>query len=221
MPTSFNQIYSRYRGYFSDILALYRQKPDLKRFLELFLSLAAVTVFSLFAIKPTVITIVGLVKEIKAKENTILLMDIKINNLKTAQNVYYQNKAAIEILNSAIPDSPAPDLAARQIEAIVANSSVYPDNISYSSATIKGKDDLKRSKAETEGLPEKAKAVTVSLGGKGEFDPIKNLISNLENARRPFKIDTATVSKNTLLKEGEESNLVFSISGRIPYYSNE
>lgn len=219
MQTSFKQIYSRYRGYFLNIISLYGKKPDVKKFLELFLNLIAVSVFSLFAIKPTIATIIGLIKEIKAKEDTISVMDEKIANLKNAQNLYYQNKVAIDILNLAIPTSPAPDLIARQIEAVTKINSISPNAITFSSTVIKGGDSAKKNKEETAGLPPKTRAIIVSLSGKSSYDTIKSFVTNLENMRRPFIVDSLSISKKTIVKEGDTGELSFSIIGRVPYYS--
>ena len=218
MQMSFKLVYSRYKSYFLDIVSLYKQKPDFKKYLELFLSLIAVAVFSFFAIKPTMITIINLTKEIKAKEDTLEKMDEKIENLKNAQNVFYQQKSAIDILNMAIPSSPSLETAIRQIETSINTNTITPGNITYSSVTIKGADQIKRSKEETQGLPDKTKVIVITLGGKGTYESIKGFLSNMENMRRPLKIDSFSVSQKALLKTEVSSELSFSLMGRVPYY---
>lgn len=220
MQTSFKQLYSRYRQYFMNILVLYGKRSDFKRFLELILNLVAVSIFSIFAIKPTAATIIALTKEIKAKEDTIAVMDEKIVNLKNAQNIYYQNKSAIDILNQAIPTLPSPDLTARQIEGIAKLNSLMPSSITFSSSVLKGTDDTKRGRDEFASLPAKTKAITISMSGKSSYESIVSFVVNLEFMRRPFKIDVLNISKKNISKDEEQGELTFSINGRVPYYSN-
>jgi len=64
----------------------YNEKPALRAYMELFLTLLAISLFGLFAIRPTVKTIGNLIKEIEAKNETLKIMDEKINNLNIAKD---------------------------------------------------------------------------------------------------------------------------------------
>jgi hypothetical protein len=219
MQTSFKLVYTRYKGYFLNIVNLYQQKPDIKKFLELLLSFVAVAVFAFFAIKPTVITIIGLTKEIQAKEDTLAKMDEKIENLKSAQNLYYQNKSLIDILNMAIPNLPAPELAIRQIESSISANGINPGSATFSTATIKGPETVNKARGENQGLPKNTKAIGITYVGKGLYESLKGFFANLENMRRPVIIDSLTISQKTVSKDGTPGELTFSLTGKIPYYS--
>ena len=71
MEKGWKRDYSRYKEFFLNIWRVYNTKPSLKIYLELILSLSTVAVFAVFAIKPTVLTIIELNKEISSKEETI------------------------------------------------------------------------------------------------------------------------------------------------------
>jgi hypothetical protein len=60
MALGWRQGYSRYRAYFLNIYNLYKQRPDLRMFLEILLSLGAIAIFAAFAVRPTALTIVQL-----------------------------------------------------------------------------------------------------------------------------------------------------------------
>ena len=222
MQLPFKQLYARYHGYFVSALATYSQKPNLKKYLELFLSLGTVSLFSIFAIKPTSITIISLVKEIQAKEQTIKTMDTKIENLKIAQNVYYQQKENLDLLDLALPSNPAPETFARQLEVVSYLNSISINNLSFSETVLKGQDNLIRSKEEKEGLPAKILPTIISFNGKGEYGPINDFITNLENLRRFFKVDTVNISLKKSTKDDSDPNmLLLSLSGRLLYFSQE
>ena len=54
---------NRYLNFFLNIYSLYNEKVSLRKFVELLLTLGAIVVFSVFAIKPTSITIIGLPRQ--------------------------------------------------------------------------------------------------------------------------------------------------------------
>src|SRR5687768_1922307 len=108
MALGWRDQYTRYREYYLNIVNLYKQKADLRAFLEIILSLITVTIFTIFAIKPTVLTIIGLVREIEDKKTTLAALEQKVKNLETAGNVYVENQDVIPIVNSAISTLPAP-----------------------------------------------------------------------------------------------------------------
>ena len=62
MATGWRGQYIRYRGFFLNIVDLYKKRADLRAFLEVILSISTVTIFLLFALKPTMLTIVSFVK---------------------------------------------------------------------------------------------------------------------------------------------------------------
>jgi hypothetical protein len=115
MALGWRKDYLRYRSYFLNIVNVYKQRRDVKAFLELILTLVTISFFALFALKPTLLTIIELLREIEAKEETVEKMDTKIQNLQQAQTLYIQEAARIKLLETAIPDKPAPDLFVRQI----------------------------------------------------------------------------------------------------------
>ena len=78
MESGWKQNSSRYRELFKNLIRLYNTKPNIKAYLELILTISTVIVFALFAIKPTILTILDLNKEINSKEATVSKLKQKI-----------------------------------------------------------------------------------------------------------------------------------------------
>jgi hypothetical protein len=58
--------YELYRKYIESAFRQYQERQDLKTYTDLILTSLAIIIFSLFAIKPTAVTIIKLYKEMKA-----------------------------------------------------------------------------------------------------------------------------------------------------------
>ena len=217
MPNWKNQ-YFRYKEVFLNISNLYKKNRDLKMFLELFLSLAAVGFFSVFALKPTVITIIELNKEIKSKEETIAKMDTKIKNLSLAQSVYSQEQENIKILNQAIPEGSSVDVFTKQIEGLSVNDTSNLINLSVGRSPLIGQDTTKLSDEEKTLLPAGITGVTFSLNFNSNFSSLSALLNHLENMRRPMVVNGFTLAIPT--KESVGDNLNFTISGLLPFLEN-
>ena len=195
MALGWREQYSRYKGFFLNILALYKKRADLKMFLEVILSIITITIFSLFALKPTALTIIALVKEVQGKESLIEKLDQKISNLEKAREVFSQEQSAIPIIESAIPDSPSPDILVRQIEGLAAKNSVGILGISMGEVALIGN---------------KAKEVSISISITSAYQNLNLMIKDIENLRIPVKIDTLGINANTAI-----------ISGKVPILPNE
>jgi hypothetical protein len=211
--------YFRYKDFFLNIHQLYKKRQDVKMFLEFALTLATTGIFLVFALKPTVITILDLVKEIKAKEETLAKMDTKIKNLKKAQSIIIQEDSKISILKSAIPDNPDPVGMSRQIEGAAYTNAVNIVGISVAETTLVGEEKAATDKKDSMTLPGGASPLTFSAGFSGGFDSLISLISNIESTRRPIKIDSLILTKPKS-KDADQNILGLAVTGRAPYLLN-
>lgn len=185
-------------------------------FMELFLSLATIIIFSIFALKPTILTIIELTKEIKSKEETITKMDTKIKNLNQAQKIYNQQQENIKFLNQAMPKEPSVETFAKQIESVSTSDSVNLVNFSMDRAALVGEDTRKKSKDVLELIPEGSDAIAFSLTFNGSFSSLITLLGHLETMRRPLIIQGVTLSTSSK-EEVAIDNLNFTLNGQLPY----
>lgn len=208
MAQGWRKDYLRYKGFFLEILTIYNSRPNLKAYLELILSLGTIVIFSIYAIKPTALTIVELNNEIKSKENTVLLLTQKISNLKIASNLLQKESQNLEIIDNAVPTGANVELLVKQIEKISLDNSVAIRNFSSANIFLKGNSDKK---VESE-LP-------VSFSITGNYQNLFQFLQTIENLRRPFRIDSFVFNSN--ITADNEKFIVLTISGNVPYEYEE
>lgn len=217
MALGWRKDYLRYKTYFLDIYNVYKQRKDLKMFLEFLLTLATVSFFAAFALKPTILTIIDLVREIKKKEETVIKMDTKIQNLQQAQILFTQESVRISLLKTTVPEKPEPDNFVRQIEGLAASHPITLLGVSINEITLLGEEKIRRKSDELEELPGNAGELSPSLSITGTYQGVLSFLSDLENMRRPIKIDTISILSSGV----EGQNLVLAVSGRTPYLKKD
>lgn len=218
MALGWRKEYLRYKGFFLNIVSLYKQKEDLRAFLEILLSLATVSFFGILALKPTFLTIAELFQEIKTKEELIVQMDTKIANLENAQIVLTQEASRLPTVKSAIPSSPKPELFVYQIEKLAATDSVTILGATVGELTLKGKVETPKASKEIVALPEEALGMGFSLSVAGDYQNLFLFLKDLERLRFPIRVDSLAFN---LSKFEEKSALSMIISGRTPYLGNK
>jgi len=184
-------------------------------FMELLLSLATVSLFAVFAIRPTLITIAELYKEIQGKKTTVAQLDEKIKNLATAQATYESQKDTITILDTAIPNEPKPDSFIRQLEGVIGQNTLNVLSINVEGATLMGTPRAGGSSVEGAAtLPEESSGLRFALNVSSAYPSLTSLLADLERLRRPIKIDSLGFN-SSVTEAGRELNLV--VNGRTPY----
>lgn len=216
MALGWRKEYIRYKSYFLNISGFYKKREDLRIFLEIILSLVAISFFGLFALRPTFLTIAQLIKEIKNKEETLVKMDLKIGNLQTAQKVLEEEAGKISILESSIPIVPQPDIFVRQIEGLASKNSVKIMGISVNGIVIKGNQtpNTDQKSSEVSPLPDGANGMGFSLSATGNYQNLISFIGNFQFLKIPVKIDILGIN----ISKTEGGNILsFIITGRVPY----
>lgn len=218
MAIGWRNQYSRYREFYLNIVNLYKQKADLRAFLEIILSLSTIIVFSIFALKPTALTIIALVREIKEKEITVAGLTKKVSDLEEAGNVYVQNQELIPIIDTAISTLPSPQEISMQAITLASKNSVEIMGISVGQITLTGPIPAKKGKSEFKTLPNNAMEMPFSISVRGVFPNIQSFLKDFENLRLTTKVDILGInSSNT-----EDGRIIVAIiSGRAPYLGSK
>lgn len=216
MAVSWRKDYLRYRELFLNILITYRKRQDVKMFLELLLSLATIALFAVFALKPTVTTISQLLRDNKAKAETIKQMDTKIQNLEQANSVYNQFQSKLPLVYSSIPSGISPESFSRQIQGVAAVSSVNVLGVNVAEVSLVGPEQ-KKTGPNTVSLPDGTSGISFSINLSGNFEALLSFLKNLENLRRPVQIDSITI--NSTQTENEKI-IIMLIAGETPYVKN-
>ena len=191
-----------YQKYLLDVMALYRQRPDLKAYLEVLLSIVTIGMFILFAIKPTLITIADLWTKIQSEQITSDQLDVKIKNLGLAQTIFNKEKTNIDLLNQAIPTGPDVASYVRQLEGVIKKDSITTTTISVDKASLLA--------------PASASAsMGVSFSVSGTYQNLSNLLFDLENLRRPSIIKKLDYNVVQIGQTSKTLNL--SVTSDVPY----
>jgi len=180
MSTNWIDRYARSRYMVQKTIREYNERPSLKAYVEIFLTLTAISLFGLFAIRPTLITIGKLLQEIEAKKSTLTTMNEKIGNLRTAEDLFARE-------SEAIPEFPSPDNLILQIEELAKTKNVTIDNMSIEDTKILGE-----LPADDDGV------LTLSLYTVGEYQNLIMFASEIEELRRPIKYNGLTINMTSL-----------------------
>jgi hypothetical protein len=215
MALGWRKEYQRYREQFLNVVKLYQKREDIRVYLEIILSLGTIIFFALFALRPTILTISQLYKDIKSKEEIVIKLDEKINNLEIAQGLVTQKQAFIEIARLSVPGEPTPESFARQIEGLSQASSISLLGISVGEVTLMG--DVKKGPQDKDltPLPEGAMGMQFSLSISGNYQNLYAFLTSLENLRRPVAIDGVSITTNK--NDQEEIKITMLVSGRAPF----
>lgn len=217
MATNWRGQYSKYREFSLNLLAIYKERQDVKAFLELVLSLSTLIVFIVFALKPTALTMISLTSEINEKQNTLNGLNQKISDLQTANSIFSQNQNVIPDIDNAIFTVPQPVTIAKQIIGVAKNDSVTILGVSIGKAVIIGKGGGTKEAENIKPLPESANALPVSISVKGSYSDLNKFVKDIENLRIPVYVDSLTINSS----QSETANTIVQlINGRVPYLGN-
>src|SRR5258708_1463160 len=198
----------QYQKYLLNVMALYRQRPDLKAYLEVLLSIVTIGMFILFAVKPTFVTIADLWTKIKAEQITSDQLDTKIKNLGLAQTVFNSQAANLTLLDQAVPTGPNIGTYVRQIEGVVKK-----DNVTTTTLSVNKTDLI--SLATASALTQSSSSVGVSISVTGTYQNLSSFLADLETLRRPTIIKKLDYNLVQISESVKVLNLNVLVS--IPY----
>jgi hypothetical protein len=217
MNPDWKKNYTRYKSYFLNVAARYKEREDIKAYLEILLSLATVSIFATLALRPTLLTIAGLTREIETKQEIIETMDNKIQNIGKAQSLYDRQRNNIALLKTAVPDNPHADVFARQIEGLSNRHQIGITKMSVGKTLILGKQSSQTKTASTvQGKAGKVPFSTSTVLPIEQYPLILGFLGDLTNLRRPTTVNSLTLSA----KGNEQKSLVLIIEGSFPYYTS-
>ena len=228
MDAGWRRNYLRYKSFFLNMLTQYRERSDWKAYLEILLSLSTISVFSIFALRPTILTIAELIQQIEEKKQTVAKMDSKIQNLGRAQTLYDRQRPNISLLTeSTIPKNPKSDVLARQIEGLSAKHQTPVSTFSFGEAVILGEStpvviqNEDGEVVESDFSDSAQQHFTLnSVLGIDSYPSALNFLRDFENMRTPPKIDTAELS----VKEDPRNRakeLVLVVDGELIYMTEK
>jgi hypothetical protein len=216
MASGWKSSYFRYRELFLNASTLYKKRADLRAFLEIVMSIFAVIIFLIFALKPTALTIIELIKQINEKKETLSTLSVKVNNLQKAGALMAQNEAYLNDIDIAIPSAPNPEILTKQVEGIAAKNGVELMGFAIDNVILTGNVGTIRKKTtgSIKPLPENANEMGYTISVKGGFVGVNGFLKDLEDLRVISVVDSAAINSSVT---NTEKFIVAVISGRVPY----
>lgn len=182
--------------------------PVAKASTELFLTVGLVLFLGTFAIRPTILTMSELIKEIETKKELDTALTKKIASLQTAQTQYMNIENEIVVLDEAIPEQPQIILGTKLIEKIAADSKVVIKNLTVSE--LPDDSDLSVSFAQ-----KSKQLVNISVNITGDYVAIREFTETLRNSRKSFVIESVVFS---LEEDRGSRKLSANITIGTPYF---
>jgi Tfp pilus assembly protein PilO len=169
-----------------------------QKFTTLILTLAALSILGLFAINPTLSTIIRLQKELDDNQLIEQKLSQKINNLTNLQRQYVELRDDLPIVYAAIPKTPEAPLLIAQIQSAAQNSDITLINVQTFQVEI-----------EKPGVQKKYSSFSFSLTADGEYDNLMQFLDDLTNMERIVAVDIISITEQT-----GETNLQLTFKGR-------
>lgn len=190
------------------LLDQFYHNPIAKVSMELFLTIGLVLFLAVFAIRPTLLTMSDLLKEIEDKKELEEQLTKKVAALGSAQSLYLSVENRLPVLDAAIPSSPETIRTLKIIEKIATDQSVILNSISLQEVPetpteILSFDELSRTNLQ------------LSLSLIGDYNSIKNFVGELQNSQRTFVIESIVFK---ISETKGDKQLRASLSILAPYF---
>lgn len=195
-----SKIYSKYFTYIEPVI----KTPIIKTYGFTILTLMSVTVFIIFAIKPTIETILLLQKDLVVQKETLEKVTQKSEDLLAARQNYQNIDESTKIrIQTAIPNHPAiRDL----IESLEDSTKITEASISALQFQ-----PIELNPATSQNEP-KLSEIKFTYNVEGSYQALLTILDNIKVSPRIISLDTLIFSK---IEEG--STLLMSVSGRAFY----
>lgn len=201
---------------YSQDLRRYYRMPAVQVSLTLVLSLFVMAIFILFALRPTIVTIVTLKKTIVESEKTLQQLSAKMTNLQKSSIQFELLKPMLPMLNTTIPNNGAEysplvtsiEILARQTGTQLESESLGPT--------------LLFSRIISPFIPSKGQSVIelpFTVRVVGSYPNVSAFLTKLLSMERIILIDSVTITRETGSKE-ENTNVALNISGSAYYLAD-
>lgn len=183
---------SNYEKYYKGLVP-YLKKEKNQKYLSIILTLSASIFFILFAVNPTISTIVKLKKQIADAETVQSKLSQKIINLTSLSQQYQELQPDLPLILDAVPENPKAPTLVGQIQTIGSNSSITSIDIDIDTINLNG------------GTSTQSSSFSFSVTGQGDFENIQSFVKSLTTMERVLSITSIQFSKAT---EGNALNFV-------------
>jgi len=190
----------RYNRYFVDLGNFYKTKKA-KVYTSIIAALVTIIFFVVFAIKPTLITIAQLIRQVKDQQFVLTSLEGKIKDLSQAQINYLNSESKIYLIDEALPISAEVDSLAKQLETLSRKTEVSIESFRINETIL----DTVEKKTTTQ-----KESVNFSITTIGSYENLRKFIILLSDLRRVISI------KSFVFQVGRDASgiLALNINGQ-------
>lgn len=163
----------------------YFKEQKTRAFLNLTLTLIAVSFFGVFAISPTLSTISQLKKQLADNREVDKQLDEKITSLNLLQQQYHSIENDLPFVFAAIPQSPKVPLLLAQLNGLAAGAGVTLSSLQSQQVELTKPDEGENNYS----------SFLFSVEIKGAHDNIMNFVSSLISYERILTIESFSITK--------------------------
>lgn len=199
-----NPQYSRYYHYIKPLI----RNRTVRTYSSVIFSLITITIFGLFAIKPTLATIVSLQKSIAEQQHILDALNNKSLNLAQGRKNYDNlDPQAIAKLNNLLPNSTSLPSLIASLESLAQLHQASISGLQFQPTELVGQPTTLAKNASL-------KEIDFTLNVHGSFSQLTNFLQALEKTRRLITISSVNFGKS------EGGPLVLSINAKAYYLKN-
>lgn len=209
-----------YKKHLNSLRSLY-QKPVVRSYTNLVLTLLTLAFLAITAIRPTLKTVGGLYKEIKDKREVSAKMTKKISSLSQAQINYERIKPQLQNLEKTIPQQPQFAQLVWQIEYLAVENQVKLDTFQVGKAVLMSQQSKNKTK-------DKVDSISIDLSAIGKYPDLKNFSKDLEQLKRIVNVKQIdltepkkTKSNDTQQTTNSLKNLQISLQAQVFYFQKD
>ena len=185
--------------------------PDMKEentriITTLMFTFFAMAFFGIFAINPTITTIIDLRKQLADNEMVEEKLQTKINNLTQLQSQYESIAAELPLVLEAVPASAETLLLIGQVQAIADKYNLTITSLRVSEVQLATSKPI---------VSPQGTAYTFTLEADGTYQNMLNFVTALTKANRIIVVDSVSINKSA-----ESAGLVLNLKGR-QYFKSE
>lgn len=184
-------------------------KPKAQNYTAVIFSFLVISLFGLYAIRPTIQTILTLKREIQDKTEISQKMEEKIAALIEAQAAYSQIEQSLPIIDQALPDSPEAIPLLIQLRNLADATGVTLATVQLPPVPLVGREATPASKATTVAAAGKEQPIEFSIGVSGPYTAIQAFLAGIMDMRRIVNISSIVVSsERSVQPQASESAIV-------------
>ena len=187
---------TKYREYLK--LLPNMQQTQMRNFVTLVLTFFALSFFGIFAINPTLATIVSLKKQVADNKAVDKQLTTKINNLSSLQQQYNQLGSVLTLIDNAVPQNANVPLVTAQVAALAKKHNLTLTTYRVSEV------QLARTKN-----PTKTQSFIFTLQAQGNYNDMIDFANEIATISRLITVETMEIGRDP--KTGA---LVVTIRGR-------